>query len=91
MIVESRWKQCFSISLDLVGCFYSKKQPETGFFLLVDRVYEEEYFQSLVVVVAVTLSETGCQYDVSKAARLPLLGATFFFLHYAEQTPKEYT
>ena len=40
------------------------------------EVYEEEYFQSLVVVVAFTLTETGCQYDVSKAARLPLLGAT---------------
>ena len=43
-------------------------------FLFIE-VYEDKYFQSLVVV-AFTLSETGCQYDVSKAARLPLLGAT---------------
>ena len=34
------------------------------------EVYEEEYFQSLVVVVAFTLRETGCQYDVSTTARL---------------------
>ena len=43
---------------------------------LVDRSIRRRILSVSCCCSSFTLTETGCQYDVSKAARLPLLGAT---------------